>query len=192
VEAERIGIFGGTFDPVHNGHLAAAVAARSACALDRVLLVVAGDPWQKRDVVVAPASLRLEMVEAAVAGVEGLEASDLEIRRGGASYTVDTVEALAGPGRELFLVVGCDVAATLGSWERVDDLRRAVTLVVIGRAGAPPVSPEGWTVRHASMPRLDIASTDLRERVAQGLPIDGLVPPAAIRVLREARLYTRP
>ena len=97
---------GGTFDPVHVAHLAAAAAARHQLGLDRVLLVVAGDPWQKHGTVVAPADARYEMVAAAIDGVDGLEASRLEIDRPGLTYTIDTVEQLQPPDRELFLIVG--------------------------------------------------------------------------------------
>src|SRR5436309_7640616 len=99
--AERIGVFGGTFDPVHVGHVVVASETRAALGLDRVLLVVAGDPWQKRDQVVASARDRLLLVEAAVGEVDGVEASALEIERGTPSVTADTLEALAGPHREL-------------------------------------------------------------------------------------------
>ena len=112
----RIGVFGGTFDPPHIGHLAVAVEVRHALALDRVLMVVANDPWQKRGArVLTPAADRLEMVRAAAQDLDGVEADDREIRRGGPSYTVDTVEELLGeqPGAELFVVVGADAAAGL-------------------------------------------------------------------------------
>src|SRR3974390_1121299 len=99
---ERLGVFGGTFDPVHAGHVVVACDVRAALGLDRVLVVVAGDPWQKRGRVVASARDRLMLVEAAFEDVEGVEASALEIERGRASVTADTLEALAGPHRELF------------------------------------------------------------------------------------------
>jgi nicotinate-nucleotide adenylyltransferase len=128
---ERLGILGGTFDPVHVAHLAAASAARDQLGLTRVLVVVAGDPWQKRGRVGARAEDRLAMVEAAIDGVERLEASRLEIDRAGPTYTIDTVETLAArseTGGELFLVVGSDVAASI--LPRLDvsstDLRRRI------------------------------------------------------------------
>src|SRR5881392_3622519 len=92
--AERIGVFGGTFDPVHVGHIVAAVEARRALGLDRVVLVPAGDPWQKRGSVTAPATDRLAMVQAAVDGIDGVEVSPLEVDRNGPSYTYQTLEAL--------------------------------------------------------------------------------------------------
>lgn len=169
--AERIGILGGTFDPVHIGHLAVAVDVRHSLRLDRVLLVVANAPWQKvgtRDI--SPADDRYAMVAAAAAEYEGIEASRMEIDRGGPSYTVETLEALARPDRELFLIVGADVADDLDTWKRADDVRRLATLAVVPRS-------------------LDVSSSDLRLRVAEGRPIEVLVPAPALRVIRERGLY---
>ncbi len=191
---ERLGVLGGTFDPVHVGHLAAAVNARAALGLDRVLLVVAHQPWQKAGRP-TPAEDRLAMVEAAVAGRPGLEASRMEIDRGGDTYTADTLEQLHAedPDRELFLVVGSDVAADLDTWDRPDVVARLATLVVVGRAGAAdararPLGPE-WRVEHVDMPPLDISSSDLRDRHRRGLPLDFLVPDAVITVVRQRGLY---
>ena len=189
---ERVGVFGGTFDPVHVGHLVAAVEARRALQLDRALLVVAGDPWQKRRNVSAAAADRLAMVQAAVAGIEGLEASELEVRRPGPSYTADTLESLAQEGRSLFLIVGADVAASLHTWAGVERIPALATLAIVDRAGVPPAPDPaggGWQVERLAIPRLEISSTDLRARAARGWPLDGLVPPGAIRVLRERSLY---
>lgn len=189
----RIGIFGGTFDPVHVGHLSAAVEVRHLLALDRMLLVVANVPWQKvGSRPVTPAADRLAVVEAAVAEVDGLEASAIEVERGGLSYTADTVDALASrhPGAELFLVVGSDVVPDLATWHRVEDVRAGVTVVVVRRPGAPAVlPPPPWRSCAVEAPALDVSSTDLRARVATGRPIDVLVPPAAVREIRRRGLY---
>jgi nicotinate-nucleotide adenylyltransferase len=190
---ERLGILGGTFDPVHVAHLAAASAARCQLELSRVLVVVAGDPWQKRGRVCAPAEARFEMVEAAIDGVAGLEASRLEIDRTGPTYTIDTVEALRReiPAGELFLIVGSDVAASLETWHRADALRAAVTLAIVERDdGAASTPPPGWRGLGVHMPRLDVSSTEMRRRVAAGESVDFLVPPPAARVLRARGLYT--
>jgi len=191
--AERLGVLGGTFDPVHVGHLVAAQEALGSLGLDRVLLVVAGDPWQKSGSVHAPADLRLAMVEAAVDGIPGLEASGIEVARPGATYTADTVAALASSGREIFVIVGSDVAARLDSWVRSDEVRDHATLVIVQRAGEPVVRTDlsGWHVERVTMPRLDISSTEIRRRVAHGLPVDFVVPSGAVRIIRDGGLYTR-
>jgi nicotinate-nucleotide adenylyltransferase len=195
--SERIGVFGGTFDPIHVAHVVAAVEARRALGLDRVVLVPAGDPWQKRGSVVAPAADRLAMVRAAIVGIEGLEVSPLEVERNGPSYTYQTLEALSRPGRDLFLIVGADVAATMPSWVGVEHLPGLATLVVVDRAEDQPPEegrpadglPAGWRCERVSIPRLDVSSTDLRARAARGWPLDGLVPPGAVRLISERGLY---
>jgi nicotinate-nucleotide adenylyltransferase len=187
-----LGVFGGTFDPVHVGHVVVAAETRAALDLDRVLLVVAGDPWQKRGLVVASARHRLMLVEAAVEDVEGVEASAIEIEREGPSVTADTLEALAGPRRELFLVLGADAVANMPTWRRLEETRDLATVVVVERAGdthAEPPGP-GWRVERVAIPRLDVSSTDLRERLRTGRPVDGLVPPAVVRAIRSHGLYT--
>lgn len=189
---ERIGVFGGTFDPIHVAHVVSAVEARRTLSLDRVLLVPAGDPWQKRESVAAPAADRLAMVEAAVDGIAGLEVSPIEVQREGPSYTYQTLEAMAAPGRALFLIVGADVAATMSSWVGVERLPALATLVVVDRGLAPEgVRPEpvGWDCVRVSIPRLDVSSTDLRARASRGWPLDGLVPPGAVRIITERDLY---
>ena len=189
---ERLGVFGGTFDPVHIGHVVVATEVRAQLGLDRVLLVVAGDPWQKRGKVVATAGQRLELVEAAVDGIEGVEACAIEIERDAPSVTADTLEALAAPGRELFLVLGADAVSNMTTWRRLDETRDLATVVVVERLGdghAEPPGP-GWRVQRVEIPRLDIASTDLRHRLRHGRPVDGLVPPAVARAIRAHDLYT--
>jgi nicotinate-nucleotide adenylyltransferase len=190
---ERLGLLGGTFDPVHVAHLAAAAAARDQLELARVLVVVAGDPWQKRGRVCAPAEARFEMVAAAIDGVSALEVSRLEIDREGPTYTIDTVETLHrdDPERELFLIVGSDVAASIETWHRAPALRAGVTLAIVDREDvAPSTPPPGWRCVRVHMPRLDVSSTDLRRRIAAGESVDFLVPPPAARVLRARGLYT--
>lgn len=190
--SERIGVFGGTFDPVHVGHLVAGVDTRAALGLDRVLFVVAGDPWQKRGRVIASAVDRLALVVAAVADVDGLEASDVEVQREGPSVTADTLEALVAPDRELYLMLGADAVANMGTWRRLDETRHLATVVVIERAGDIHTEPPGagWRFERVAIPRLDVSSTDIRERLANGRPADGLVPAAAMQVIRSRGLYT--
>jgi nicotinate-nucleotide adenylyltransferase len=189
----RIGVFGGTFDPPHVGHLVSAVNVRHALDLDVVLLVVANDPWQKVGTrPITPAADRLALVEAAVGDVEGLEASDVELRRGGTSYSADTLAELgaAHPGADLFLVVGSDAAAGLPTWERADEVRDRATIVVVTRPGAEDgAPPPGWAWQRVESPRLEVSSTDLRARVAEGRPLDYLLTPAVIDCIEARGLY---
>jgi nicotinate-nucleotide adenylyltransferase len=189
---ERLGVFGGTFDPLHIGHLVAAVNARHALKLDRVLLVVANVPWQKSGRTLTPAELRYDMVARSVADTPGVEASRLELDRGGDSYTADTLEELADqdPSRRLFLIVGRDVGSQLGTWHRPEVVRRLATLVIVDRPGtADPVLAAAWKVERVAIPHLDVSGSDLRARVATGRPIDWLVPKPVMTVIRERGLY---
>jgi nicotinate-nucleotide adenylyltransferase len=193
VTAERLGIFGGTFDPPHVGHLVTAVNVRHDLGLDRVLLVVNDQPWQKlgiRDI--TRADDRYAMVEAAVGRVEGLEASRVEIDRGGMSYTADTLAILLeeDPGRELFVILGSDAAAGLPTWERADEVRSLATIVVVERPGAREAEPPpGWSWVRVEVPRLEVSSTDLRARVAEGRPLDYLLTPDVIATVEARGLY---
>ncbi len=189
---ERWGVFGGTFDPVHAGHVVVATETRSQLGLDRVLLVVAGDPWQKRGRVVASASDRLALAARAVDELEGIEASAIEIERDAPSVTADTLEALTAPDRELFLVLGADAVANMGTWRRLEETRHLATVVVVERAGDAHSEPPGpgWRVERVAIPRLDISSTDLRERLRAGRPIDGQVPEGVVREIGARGLYT--
>ncbi|MBX3285839.1 MAG: nicotinate-nucleotide adenylyltransferase [Actinobacteria bacterium] len=188
----RIGVFGGTFDPPHVGHLVAAIDARQALELDIVLLVVANAPWQKiGSRQVSPAADRLAMVRAAVADAPGLEVSDIEIARGGLSYTADTLEALRGqePGAELFLVLGNDAAAGFATWERHEEVARLARLVVVDRPGTPTPIDDGFAWTRVDIPELEISSTELRQRVAEGRSIRYLTPEGVATCIGERGLY---
>jgi nicotinate-nucleotide adenylyltransferase len=188
----RLGVLGGTFDPPHVGHLSTAVTVRHALGLDRVALVVANHPWHKADRgPVTPAAVRLAMVRAAVDGVEGLEASDVEIQRGGDSFTVDTLEELAAldPAGQRFLILGADAAAGLPRWSRPERVAELATLVLVERAGAPSALPAGWSAERVVVPRLDVSSSDLRRRVAEGWPIDFLTPPGVVDHIAQQGTY---
>ena len=187
----RIGIFGGTFDPVHIGHVVVAVWVRAELELDRVELVVANEPWQKLDrPLLSAAQDRLAMVEAAVDGVGGVVASSAEIDRGGLTYTVDTLEAYraADPDGSLFLILGSDAAAGLDTWHRHEEIAEMAEVVVVDRPGAmgerPPVAH-----RVVDCPLLDLSSTQVREWADAGRPLDGLIPPAALAYCRQKGLY---
>jgi nicotinate-nucleotide adenylyltransferase len=167
----------------------------AALSLDRLLLVVANDPWQKsgaRDV--SDAEDRYALTRALADEIPGAEASRLEIDRGGPSYSVVTIEeviAAAGePAPDVFLVVGADLVADLETWERPDDLRRLATLAVVSRPGQEVQEPPpGWRMVRVDGPRVDVSSSEVRERLASGQAVDGLVPDAVIRCLERRNLY---
>jgi nicotinate-nucleotide adenylyltransferase len=188
-----IGIFGGTFDPPHVGHVVAAAAARHGLGLDRVLLTVANRPWQKVGTrPISPAADRLAMVGALVEGVEGLDPSAIEIERGGDSYTADTITEVRRRhgGAPVYVIVGSDAAGGIETWKRADEVRDTSTVVLVDRPGvASPPLPVGWTFVRVDIPRLDVSSTDIRRRVEAGEPIDGLVPPGVRSVIVDRGLY---
>ncbi len=188
----RIGVFGGTFDPPHVGHLVTAVNVRHALDLDLLILMVANVPWQKLGTrSITPAADRLAMVKAAVESVDRLIAGDHEIRSGGNSYTADTLAALAAeyPGAELFTVVGDDAAAGIRTWARADEVLERSRLVVVDRPGEPVrLDPDIDWIR-VEVPRLEVSSTDLRGRWSDGRPLDYLVTEDVLVVIADRGLY---
>ena len=188
----RIGLFGGTFDPIHQGHVEVADAVRAVLDLDRMLVVVANHPWQKQDRPVTPAEDRFAMVVAALADHPHLEPSRLELDRGGPSYTIDTVRHLLDeePGAELFVVVGADVVAALDTWHEHNRLRERVTLAVVDRPGVDQARPPaGWRSVRVAVSPVDVSSTELRTILESGGSVAGLVPEAVIRCMSERGLY---
>ncbi len=162
----RIGVFGGTFDPPHLGHLAVARASRDQLGLDEVRLVVAGDPWQKRDRELAPAWLRYELTEMLVAGEAKCTVDDREIRRQGATFSIDTIEEMLGEASEelsIYLIVGVDAAAGISLWHRANDLAALVTLTIAPRPQCAPLTLDpSWRVEYLQGLDNPCASTDLR------------------------------
>ena len=188
----RIGLFGGTFDPPHVGHLVTAVNVRHALQLDVVILMVANVPWQKAGTrPITDAHARLAMVQAAVADVDGLVAGRAEIDHGGHSYTADTLELLSQqhPGASLFTIVGDDAASKIESWERYEEVAARSTLVVVDRPGEPVELPAGFGWKRVVAPRLEVSSTDLRDRCRDGRPLDYLVTEPVLEVIRSLGLY---
>jgi nicotinate-nucleotide adenylyltransferase len=184
----RVGLFGGTFDPPHVGHLVTAVNVRHALNLDLVVLMVAHDPWQKSsERGVTRALDRLALVEAAVSDVEGLVAGRDEIDRGGPSFTADTLEtmSLKYPDAQLFTIVGDDAAAGLPTWERVESVVAQSQLVVVDRPGVSVQLPSQFV----ESPRLEVSSTDLRARFTDGRPLDYLVTAPVLAEIEKRGLY---
>jgi nicotinate-nucleotide adenylyltransferase len=189
----RIGVFGGTFDPVHNAHVALAHAALAELKLAQLRWIPAGQPWQKSRSI-TPAHHRAAMVAAAIEGEPRFVLDRIEIERQGPSYTLDTVRALqaATPGAEWFLVIGADQYAGLHTWRDWRELLSRVTLAVANRPGAaPPVDPAVLRHPHRAvpLPMLDISATDIRARLAAGADISTRVPVTVARYIDSHRLY---
>jgi len=183
----RLGVFGGTFDPVHVGHLAIARSALEAVPLDRILFVLARrSPLKDRGPFASEAD-RLAMLETAIADEPRFSLSRAELEREGPSYTVETLERLAGED-ELFLILGSDALADFPRWKDPERIARLATLLVADRPGAPVPAADA-PVRMFDAPRLDISSRELRARVARGRSLRYLVPEAAWRHIEARGLY---
>ena len=180
-----IGVFGGTFDPVHVGHLAIANAALDELGLERVYFVPARRSPLKQDGPIASADDRLAMLTAAIAAEPRFRVSPAELDRRGPSFTVDTLESLRGEG-DLFLILGSDAYADFERWREPARIRELATIVLAARPGAPN-APAG--VRMLDSPLMDISSRELRARAARGRSLRYLVPEAVLRYIEEHRLY---
>lgn len=193
----RVGLMGGTFDPVHHGHLVAAEEVRYAFDLDTVVFVPAGHPWQKADGDVTPAELRYEMTRLATAGEPAFEVSRIEIEREGPTFTVDTLREYrrCTPQAELFFITGSDAILQILSWKDADEALRLATFVAVTRpthdlAALETLAPELRSrIAVLEIPALAISSTDIRRRVAERRPIRYLVPDAVASFIDEHGLY---
>jgi nicotinate-nucleotide adenylyltransferase len=181
----KIGIYGGTFDPIHHGHLILAREAREKLGLEKLIFVPARIAPHKR-APFASAEMRLSMLQAAVAGEKGLEVDDCELRRPPPSYTIDTVESVQQrePGAEIYYLIGEDNLAGLGNWRRFDRLQKIVRFVVLDRTGA-----EGTHGYPIIARKIDISATGIRKRIASGQPIRYLVPESVEEIIRRNNLY---
>jgi nicotinate-nucleotide adenylyltransferase len=192
-DLSRLGILGGTFDPIHIGHLVAASEAMHRFGLERCFLVPAGRPWQKAEF--SDPEDRLMMTTLAAATHPHLSVSRIEVDRKGPTYTVETLERFRAffPRAEMFFVAGADAILELDTWHRVEDLASLAEVVAVTRAGSDItglVTTAGGPVIHVmEIPGLEISSTDIRRRVREGLPIDYLVPSEVARFIRDRGLY---
>lgn len=216
VPGRRLAIFGGTFDPFHNGHLRMAVEVREGLSLPDLLLVPSARPPHKPLQPAAPAEHRFKMAAAAVAGVDGLSVLDLELQREGPSYSLLTVREVSegNPGAELLFLIGADAFAEIITWHRYLDLLAACDFLMLPRPGTPPEAsfppglriemegnrcyslpgrsyrlPGGRRLLCPVLPVLDISSRSIREKVRQGRSIRGLVPPEVERYIADHGLY---
>ncbi len=189
--APRVGIFGGTFDPPHIGHLIVAQDAWAELELDRVVFMPAAVPPHKSDWSITPAAVRLEMLRAAVAGDPRFEVSDLELRRAGPSYTVDTLRELHArePGVVLFFMLGVDQFREFHTWREPEEVARLAHLVVLSRDGETVEEKPGLPCKRLSVTRIDLSATAIRARVAAGEPIRYLVPEGVTAVIGREGLY---
>jgi nicotinate-nucleotide adenylyltransferase len=189
----KLGLFGGSFDPVHLGHLLVAQAAVEELGLDRLFFIPAAQSPFKPENQPAPAPARLQLLRLALAGRTNCEIDDQEIRRGGVSYTIETVRDYAKrfPQAELFYLIGADNAAKLSEWRQANELARLTQFVVTPRPGEAPVNfPAPFRGRTLKGFPLAVSSSEIRARVKAGLPVEPLVPPPVAEAIRAARLYT--
>ena len=189
---ERIGLFGGSFDPVHLGHLLVAQAAREELELTRLFFIPAAQSPFKPETPPTPAQQRLRLLRLALAGVTWCEIDEQETRRGGVSYTIDTVRDYASRFSEtqLFYLIGADHVPQLPKWRAAEELARLVEFVVIPRPGkAEAPFPAPFRGRPLAGFPLGVSSSQIRERVKAGLPIDHLVPAPVAETIRNNRLY---
>ncbi len=197
----HVGVFGGTFDPIHLGHLGAAEATRSVLGLGRVIFVPAGQPWLKADIPISPARHRLEMVRLALAGEPHFELSTMEIDRPGPSYTVDTVRVLQGDlGREadLFLLIGSDALLDFPRWRQPARLMEICRLAAFARPNVALPSLDDLEravpgisrrIDFVEIPQVNVSATEIRRLVTQGASIGHLVPRAVESYIVKHGLY---
>lgn len=188
----RLGLLGGSFNPIHHGHLIVATRLAEALKLDRILFIPTAISPLKGRGVLASARDRLAMVKLALRGNPLFEASDVEVRRGGVSYTVDTLRELRRPPTDkLFLILGADAARLLPRWRRIGEVRRRVTFALMARAGISLPRPLPKRYILVKVPLLEISGTEIRERVRKGLSVRYLVPEAVGVYIQRKGLYRR-
>jgi nicotinate-nucleotide adenylyltransferase len=181
----KIGIYGGTFDPIHHGHLILAREARELLEFEKVIFVPAAvSPFKSAPA--ASAQMRLSMLRAAIEGESGFELDDCELRRPPPSYAIDTIEEIRTRKRDaqIYYLIGEDNLPTLEKWHRFDELRKAVQFIVLDRTGMPPDHP--YPIVHR---KIDISATEIRKRVASGQSIRYFVPQAVEQIIRREKIY---
>ena len=185
----RVAIFGGTFDPFHHAHHSVISAALDSNLIDKVLVVPAGDPWQKGSVVASPSD-RLEMARLATDGMAGVEVSDIEVRREGPSYAIDTVNELIEIDSEdsFYWIIGSDAFSQLPSWKRIGELAGLITFLVVSRPGNPVHTEVDVNFELLPMIESHISSTKIRQDLAVGLTPQGLHP-SVLHFIKTHRLY---
>jgi nicotinate-nucleotide adenylyltransferase len=186
VKDRHLGLFGGTFDPPHVGHVAALQAASASGRFDRIVVTVAGDPYMKSPRVDA-AQQRLAMAHAAFDDIPLVEVSDLEILRSGPSYTIDTVRELLVRAEAIDLIVGADLASQLDTWHDAEALRELVDVAIVPRPGASISSLEGWRWYEIAMQPVDLSSTFIRDMSLSDVDLKKYLPAGVIPLFLRAR-----
>jgi nicotinate-nucleotide adenylyltransferase len=189
---KRIGLYGGSFDPVHLGHLLVAQAAREELKLEKTFFIPAAQSPFKPDAKPTPATERLKMLRLALAGNTHAEVDELEIKRGGISYTIDTVRDYSRrfPTAKLFYLIGTDHVAQLPKWREANELAKLVEFVIIPRPGQTKTQiPLPFRGEFLGGFPLGVSSSQIRARVKAGLPVENLVPATVVEVIRNNRLY---
>ncbi|MBL6276040.1 nicotinate-nucleotide adenylyltransferase [Micromonospora fiedleri] len=193
-DSRRIGIMGGTFDPIHHGHLVAASEVADRFGLDEVIFVPTGEPWQKADLPVSSAEDRYLMTVVATASNPRFQVSRVDIDRGGPTYTVDTLRdlhAMYGPKAQLFFITGADALERILSWKNLDEIFELAHFIGVTRPGfaLSDAHLPADTVSLVQVPAMAISSTDCRARVARGEPVWYLVPDGVVQYIAKRRLY---
>ena len=187
MHVERLGLFGGTFDPPHNGHVAAVKAARDTGFFDRIIVTVANDPYNKSiGRSISPAPVRLAMAHVAFDDLHGVEVSDQEICRGGTTFTIDTVRELLTDANSVELLVGADAANSLASWHQSDELCGLVRVGIFPRGPERIEVDSRWSWRVIPMEPVDLSSTYVRDQLDLGHEFDHLIPSGVISLFRSA------
>jgi len=196
VSKPRIGLLGGSFDPVHVAHIAMAQTALRELSLDEVQFIPAADPWQ-RPPLLATAQQRLDMLKLAIEGLAGLSVNPIELQRGGPTYTVDTLRALSGEATYIWLL-GADQLCNFCTWHNWQDIVALVDLAVVARPGSPLVAPPalqqrlaqtGSTLHYLPFAEHLISASDIRRRLAAGESVTGQIPAAILAYIQAHRLY---
>ncbi len=188
---EKIGILGGTFDPIHQGHIELALAAKGQLSLDRVIFVPTHDSYQKT--VGTPPRHRLKMVELAIQNLPSFEVSAIEIERGGPSYSIDTLEQLKAqhPSAELFFILGSDAYLGISSWHRSNEIKNLAKFVVYPRnQPIEDLAPYDASAIWLSRPQIDVSSTEIRKKIAKGSFPNSDLTPEVVQYIEKHNLYS--
>ena len=181
---------GGTFDPIHIAHLVAASEVCETLKLDQIIFIPAGQPWQKAETKISAGEVRLQMVEAAISEDSRFSASDIELKRTGNTYAIDTVQQLLdeNPSNQYFWIVGADALAGMPTWHKFEELKELIEIVGVNRNGVGQVDV-GFDYKFVEIPEIKISATEIRERIKSGKSVKYLVPSSVEHLIGEQGLY---